>query len=185
MSHRHPIRLLLREHGICGGTETVNLHLIKEFTELAELVVWVMPSWRFKYFQEVLPASDRLIYQTPAWPRESRIPHALEKAMRFVLRQKTVPLRFAFEKLQRALSNLWLSRVIRKHGITHCFCNWIFRVDVPRVKVPIAAMLMDVRWKYFPETFPGVDIDKEDQQFCDWLAKSSIVFPVSEVTAAD
>jgi hypothetical protein len=46
-------------------------------------------------------------------------------------------------------------------------------------------MLMDVRWKRFPETFPQIDLNVADRQFCDWLRKSSIVFPVSETTASD
>ena len=91
MQSRRPMRLLLREHGVCGGTETVNIHLIKEFTQMVERVVWVMPDWRIEYFQQLLPASNRLIYQSTSWPRQARLAHTLEKATRRVLRRKVSP----------------------------------------------------------------------------------------------
>src|SRR5215212_2879449 len=175
MTARRPIRLLVREHGIRGGIETVNLHLIKEFTEIADCVVCVVPEWRLKFFQDVLPPSDRLIYRLPFWPREARLPHVLRKAMSFALRRTALPARSSFEELRQALSNRWLKRLVQEHQITHCFCNWIFCVDVPRLNVPVGTMLMDVRWKYFPETFPQSDVNLVDQQFCDWLEASSVV----------
>jgi glycosyltransferase involved in cell wall biosynthesis len=185
MSRRLPIRLLMREHGICGGTETVNIHLVEEFTELVERVVWIVPGPRMKFFQQILPPSDRLVYQLPYDPRQAPLAHILRKATSFALRQKTLPARFAFENMRQALFDLWLKRLVRHHHITHCFCNWTFGVDVPRIDVPIGAMVMDVRWKRFPETFPQIDINAVDRQFGDWLRKSSVVFPVSETTASD
>ncbi|MEY2487971.1 MAG: hypothetical protein QOH39_3619 [Verrucomicrobiota bacterium] len=179
------MRLLLREHGACGGAETVNLHLVQEFAKVVDRIVWVMPSWRSEYFQKFFPASERLIYETPSWPRDWRMPYTLEKALRFLLRQKNLPGRFVFEKMRRALSDLWLGRIIRENKITHCFCNWTLSVDAPGLDVPLGAMLMDVRWRYFPETFPDADIERIDRQFCDWLRKSSVVFPISEATASD
>jgi glycosyltransferase involved in cell wall biosynthesis len=185
MHRRRPMRLLLREYGASGGTETVNIHLVKEFTELVERVVWVMPGWRMKFFQQILPPSDRLVYELPYWPPRARLANVLRKATSLALRLKNLPARFVFENMREALSDLWLRRLVREHEITHCFYNWTFGVNVPRIGVPIGAMLMDVRWKHFPETFPQVDITAADRQFCNWLRKSNVVFPVSETTASD
>src|SRR5437763_965555 len=110
MKRRHPMRLLLREHGICGGTETVNIHLIKEFTELVERVVWIVPPGRMDFFQQILPASDRLVYQVPYSSREAPIAHLVRKATSFALRRKSLPARSTFENLRQALFDLWLKR---------------------------------------------------------------------------
>ena len=182
---RRPMRLLLREHGSSGGTETVNIHLVEQFTKLVERVVWVMPESRMEFFQKILPPSDRLIYERPSWPRQTRLPYLLQKATSFALRRKNLPARATVHKARQKLSDRWLQRLIRRHQITHCFCTWTFCVDVPRLGIPMGAMIMDVRWKHFPETFPHVDVDMADRQFCDWLRKSSIVFPVSDATASD
>lgn len=185
MASRNSMRLLLREHGMPGGVETVNIQLVREFTELVDRVVWVMPKSRFEYFQQFLPASDRLFYEEEYWPRQRWVPHNLEKAARFVFRQKNVPARFLFANLRQAFTNLRLRQIIRDHHITHCFYNWILHINAPRLGVPIGLMLMDVRWRYFPETFRDSDIETIECQFCEWLRKSSIVFPVSEATASD
>ena len=185
MQRRRPMRLLLREHGIASGTETVNIHLIQEFTQLAERIVWVVPNWRMNYLQQILPPSDRLVYEPPFWPPEIRLPHIFRKAMSLALRQKALPARVVFERMREGLFDLWLKRLIQQHGITHCFCNWTFCVDVPRIGIPVGAMVMDVRWKRFPETFPHIDLDAADRQFRRWLKKSNVVFPVSETTASD
>jgi len=178
------MRLLLREHGIFGGIETVNVHLVREFTQLVDRIVWVMPSWRFEFYQRLFPPSNQLIYVSHAWPRQAWIYHNLERATNLALRQKNLPARFAFEKLQRALSNLRLRRLIREHKITHCFCNWTLRVQAPRLSVPMGTMVMDVRWRHFPETFPD-DVDVLDRQFRSWLKRSRVIFPISEATAID
>jgi glycosyltransferase involved in cell wall biosynthesis len=179
------MRLLLREHGICGGTETVNIHLVQQFTQLVEQVIWIVPHWRQTFFQKILPPSDRLMYELPDWPREARFPTVLRKATSFALRQRNVPARFAVQQLRDSLSDLWLNKLIRQHGITHCFCNWIFGIEAPRIDVPLAAMVMDVRWKRYPDTLPRMDIQAIEKQFCSWLKRSAVVFPVSEATAAD
>jgi glycosyltransferase involved in cell wall biosynthesis len=185
MHPRRPIRLLLREHGICGGVETVNFHLIRQFTKLVERVVVIIPEWRLKFYEQILPPSDRLIYQLPYSPRRAEPAYFLQKATSFALRQKFLPARRGFRKVREGLFNRWLKEVIREHNITHCFCSWNFCVDAPRVSVPMGVMLMDVRFKHFPETFPGFDIAAVDRQFRHWLRNSSVIFPVSETTAAD
>jgi glycosyltransferase involved in cell wall biosynthesis len=185
MQRRRPMRLLLREHGVSGGTETVNIHLIEQFTQLVERVVWIVPSWRMKFFQRILPPSDRLIYELPYCPPGVRLTNILRKGTSFALRRKTLPARFAFQYMSQALLDLWMRELIRQHEITHCFCNWTYGVNVPRIGVPIGAMLMDVRWKHLPETFPQVNLNAVERQFCHWLRKSSVVFPVSETTASD
>ena len=76
---RRSMRLLLREHGKRGGIETVNIHLIREFTELVERVVWIVPRERMKFFQQILPASDRLIYERPYDGRRPRLTNILRK----------------------------------------------------------------------------------------------------------
>ena len=186
MTHRRrPMRLLLREHGISGGAETVNIHLVEQFTKLVDRVVWVMPGARMKFFQEILPPSDRLFYELPHWRRHKSVSHALRKAASFATGKKHLPPRSAVDHARRTISDLWLKRLVSRHEITHCFCNWTFCVDVPRIGIPIGAMVMDVRWKHFPETFPQIDLGAVERQFCEWLKKSSIIFPVSETTASD
>lgn len=184
MAPRTSLRLLLLEHGLPGGIETVNIQLVREFVELVECVVWVMPRSRFAYFQQFLPASDRLIYQPQFWRRETWLQNDLKKAARFVLRQKHSPMRSAFETLRYALWDLRLRSIIREHNITHCFCTWM-HLNVPRVNVPIGAMVMDVLWKHFPETVCDGALEQIERRFCNWLTKSSVVFPISETTASD
>ena len=185
MRSRSRVCLLLREHGVSGGAETVNLHLIPEFLEMVDRIVWIMPGWRRAYFQRRFPASDRLIYADPGWPNDSRVHRSLEKAVRFCLRRNHIPMRGVLETAQQHLSNLWLRELIRRHRITHCFFNWTLWVNPPALDIPMGAMLMDVRWRRYPETFAGVDLERIDQQFQQWLKQSDIVFPVSEATAAD
>ena len=184
MASRSALRLLLREHGIPGGIETVNIQLVKEFTELVDRVVWVMPRSRFDYFQQFLPPSDRLIYEAESWPDRARLLHSFEKTVHFCLRQKNLPVRFVFENLRRTLSNVRLRRIIRDFNITHCFCSWV-HVNVPRLSVPIGIIVLDVMWKYFPDSFGDFSADKVERRFCNWLRKAQVLFPVSEVTAAD
>ncbi len=182
---RYPMRILLQEHGISGGAETVNIHLVAEFIKLVDRVIWMMPKSRMEFFQKIFPASDRLVYELPDWPEHVRVPHTLQKATSFASRRKALPARSAVQSARRTLLDLWLKRLIRQHRITHCFCNWTFLVDVPRIPIPVGTMVMDLRWKYFPDTFPQVDLKAVEGQFRRWLEKSSIVFPVSETTAAD
>jgi glycosyltransferase involved in cell wall biosynthesis len=208
MHRRRPMRLLLREHGKRGGIETVNIHLIREFTELVERVVWIVPNARMKFFQRILPPSDRLIYERPNDRRPPRMSDIVRKLTPAVVRkklrparaafhdarnalrdaawpQKTSPTQMAFEYMRQRLSDFWLRRLVRRHHITHCFWNWTFCRDVPRINVPMGVMLMDVRWKRFPETFPHTDIVAADHKFQQWLRKADVVFPVSETTASD
>src|SRR4029077_11491286 len=134
MHHRRPMRLLLREHGVCGGTETVNIHLIEEFTQLVERVGWIVPGWRLEFLQRILPPSDRLIYELPHCPPEARVANTLRKATSFALRHKNLPPQFAFQYVSQTLLDLWMRQLARRHDITHCFFSWTFGVDVPRVR---------------------------------------------------
>jgi glycosyltransferase involved in cell wall biosynthesis len=177
------MRLLLREHGIPGGIETVNIHLVKELTELVDRVVWVMPHARLKYFQQILPPSDRLIYEPQFWSRETSLKHTLTSTEQF-FHQKKPTLDPAFQKLRRALLDLRLNWLIRRYRLTHSFCTWL-HVDVPRIRIPTGVMVMDVMWKHFPDCFGPNSHDLVDRRFCRWLETSAVLFPVSEATARE
>jgi glycosyltransferase involved in cell wall biosynthesis len=177
------MRLLLREHGIPGGIETVNIHLVKELTEIVDRVVWVMPHARLKYFQQLLPPSDRLIYKAQFWSRETSFKHKLTSTEEFV-HQKSPSLDPAFQKLRQVLLDLRLNWIIRRYRLTHSFCTWL-HVDVPRIGIPTGVMVMDVMWKHFPECFGPNSQDLVERRFCDWLNTSAVLFPVSEATAQE
>ncbi|HEY4284917.1 MAG TPA: glycosyltransferase [Chthoniobacterales bacterium] len=182
-SSRFPIRLLLREHGIPGGCETVNIQLVKEFAELVDLVVWVMPISRLNYFQQILPPSDRLIYEPQFWSRETWIQNSAKKAEAFV-RQKSPQTHPTVQNLRHALWDLRLKWIVHRYKITHSFCSWV-HVTVPRINVPTGVMVMDVMWKHFPDSFGHGTQDWVDCRFRNWLKKAAVLFPVSETTTQD
>ena len=60
------------ERSITGGVERVTLSVIREWVEMVERVervVWVLPEYRIPYFKSLLPASERLVYETFLWPK--------------------------------------------------------------------------------------------------------------------
>jgi len=177
------MRLLLWEHGIPGGSETVNIQLIKEFTKMVDLVVWVMPHERIKYFQQILPPSDRLIYEPRFWSRETRLRKSIASTEAFVDHRKP-SLNPTFRKLRRAVVDLRLNWIIRRYRLTHSFCGWL-HVDVPRIRIPTGVMVMDVMWKHFPDSFGIGSQEWVDRRFTNWLKKAAILFPVSEATAEE
>jgi glycosyltransferase involved in cell wall biosynthesis len=180
---RSPIRLLLREHGIPGGVETVNIQLVKKFTELVDLVVWVMPIGRVKYFQQILPPSNRLIYEPQFWSRETWLQNRLKKAEGFV-HQRHPSVQPVFQTVRHSLWDLRLQWIIRRHRLTHSFCSWP-HVNVPRIGIPMGVMVMDVMWKHFPDSFGPGSHDWVDRRFRTWLKKAAVLFPVSEATTID
>jgi len=183
-SSRFPMKLLLREHGIPGGIETVNIQLVKEFTELVDLVVWVMPVARLKYFQQILPPSDHLIYETQFWSREKTWVQNSVKKAEGIVHQKSRPVRPALRNLRHILWDLRLKWIIRRYKITHSFCSWAY-VNVPRISVPTGVMVMDLGWKHCPDSFGHGTQDWVESLFFSWLKKAAVVFPVSETTTLD
>jgi glycosyltransferase involved in cell wall biosynthesis len=168
------MRLMMIDHSNPGGVETVNIEVIREFLDLVELVLFVMPAHRIAYYKKILPTSDRLVYASLEWPEESW----------FVLLRRLDGLvrRIAPDApLRRRFVDLRLQQLVRTHGITHCFCTWIFGEPVPDLPVPIGAMVMDLNWRFFPENFSRSTAEL-DGCFVHWLNEPQIIFPVSEFT---
>jgi glycosyltransferase involved in cell wall biosynthesis len=182
-SDRSGMRLLLWEHGIPGGIETVNIRLVKEFIELVDLVVWVMPHHRLEYFQRLLPPSDRLVYEPRFWSRQSRLNESLNSTQKFVVQRKA-SLDPALRKVRSVLVDLRLNWIIRRYRLTHSLCSWL-HVDVPRIRIPTGVMVMDVMWKHFPDSFGQGSQESVDRRFIEWVEKAALLFPVSNATARE
>jgi glycosyltransferase involved in cell wall biosynthesis len=175
------MRLLIAEPNSSNGTETVSLGVIPELLHLAECVVWALPSHRAEFYQKLLPASDRLIYEDIYWAEPAGFLWRAHGLLRRL--DSLVPSTRIVSWMRAQLNTARLRQLIRKHRLTHFFTTWIFDVDCPRLPVPLGAMAMDLNWQRFPENFPDRDRASLDRRFEDWLARADVVFPISDFTA--
>jgi glycosyltransferase involved in cell wall biosynthesis len=182
------VRLLIVEENRSGGTEVVSLGVVPEIAKLAECVVWAMPDPRMEFYQNIIPGSDRLIYERLFWPPKSRFFYRLDGMLRRMNALVPVSWKFVLQKIAHArgqIKDAWLRHLIRKYRITHFFTTWIFNQECVNLPVPIGAMVMDMNWHHFPENFPANDRRTLDELFGRWLDRADVVFPVSDFTAKE
>jgi glycosyltransferase involved in cell wall biosynthesis len=74
---------------------------------------------------------------------------------------------------------LRLQYLIKKHNITHCLFPWTLHVPVPRLPIPITAVVYDRNWRKFPENFPYTTPATLDRITRDWVAGAKTIVTLS------
>ena len=165
------VRLLIAEHNFSGGTETVSLAIIPEFLKLVDKVVWALPPGRLSFYANLIPPSDRLVYESLHWGEDSvffRHSDGLLRRVLLFLAPGPDWARAMIGRLRQVIADQRLRHLVRKYRLTHFFTTWIFDQPVPKLPIPIGAMVMDLNWHHFPENFPAKRADL-DNRFTKWL----------------
>jgi glycosyltransferase involved in cell wall biosynthesis len=184
------MRLLVVEPNYSGGTETVSIQLVRQFTSMLECVVWALPPYRMRYYQDIIPSSDRLIYEPLHWGQDQnsifyrRVDGGLRR-LEGLLPVGSRRLHNVLSGLRLQLADARLRYLTKKHRLTHYFTTWIFNQPVPKVNNPVGAMVMDLNWRHFPENFPEASAAQLDRSFGQWLHKADVLFPISEFTLSE
>ena len=81
--------------------------------------------------------------------------------------------------LARLSLELRLSHLIKQHRITHCLFTWIpWGQPIPRLRIPIVAVVHDRNWRRFPENFRRYNPDDLDRNLRKWVTScAGIVTP--------
>jgi len=98
---------------------------------------------------------------------------------------------FAFKSLFSFASKLGIIKIdliIRNHiekwiksfKPTACWYPWIVDQLIPKTKIPSGAMVMDMAWRAYPESFPQPQI--AERIFRMNLARADVLFPISSFT---
>ena len=149
--------LVPHAYNVKGGVEKTAVSLIREFAELADRVIFVLPDSTMEYFKGMLPPSEKLVYESFTWPDD------------------------LITKVNKVIYKSRLEYLIKKHKVTHCLYPIINGQRVPDINIPVFGVLHDLYWRFL-EHISDEDKSKREKELCEWAEKSSIVFTNSEAT---
>ena len=152
-----------------GGIETLTCSIINELAGLVDAVVWVLPD-SLRHLAQSLKSSGRLVVESSEWPPGSMQAYSgvLSRWLPEAFRRhdsSDQARSLTTGKLQQRLEHL-----IKKHRISHCLFTWIpWGLAVPRLRVPVVAIVHDRNWSRFPENFVNYSPALLDGNLKEWV----------------
>lgn len=172
-----------------GGVKRVIVSLTSKLADhVDKIIILVFPS-QLKSFQEILPPSETIVYET--FPLE---PHSKEAQKLKILRGSArVADKLKLRKLADFLSfknsrlaiRYRIEQLIEKHQIDTCFYPIIDKIEPPVLSIPLAGMVHDVFWESSPLTYADSYREKYNNNLKNWLDRASLLVSVSEKTRLD
>jgi glycosyltransferase involved in cell wall biosynthesis len=172
-----------------GGVERVIVSLIREFIELVDQVIIILPKQEISYFSKLFPISEKIFYESFSWsdsPLHLKALSALNKGIHLAKKLKLGSVEKAIIDItQKFNSQHRINYLIRKHKATHCLYLLINRLLPPKLNIPMASLAHDVFWRFAPLTYEASYIQEYDQNLQAWLEQSDLMITNSEKTKKD
>ncbi|MGD1809422.1 glycosyltransferase [Dapis sp. BLCC M126] len=174
-----------------GGVERVICGTIEEWIEMdaVEEIILIFPKKDIPYFQQKLPKSPIIKYESftlPPKSLQSRILSLINKFSSLSDNFKAKKVKSFFKRLRRKYqSEFSIKYLTSRYQATHCLYFLANRLDTPNLDIPFAMISYDVFWRFSPLTYPESYIKEYDLSLLEWLEKVNIVFTISEKTRKD
>jgi glycosyltransferase involved in cell wall biosynthesis len=172
-----------------GGVERVVLSLLKALSQSCECIVIVVSNRDRQHYEQILPPSTIIQYQSEAWPQNSsgqKILNRLYQLRSLLEKLRLKPLTTWINRwINRHRSQVRLQALIDQHQLTHCLYCLINRVDPPHLSIPVTGILYDLFWHFAPLTYDADYIRRYDQGLLKWLQSADRLFSISEKTRQD
>ncbi|MDY6782824.1 MAG: glycosyltransferase [Cyanobacteriota bacterium] len=172
-----------------GGVERVIVSLIRELSQKIEKIVLILPPKDFNAFQQRLPPSDRLIYESFVWQPNSSGYRNLILLYKLSSALQKLKLKASSRKLdifiKRFRVQSRVNYIIDQHQATHCLYVLSNRLPTRDIKTPLATIAYDLFWQFSPMTYPKAYVRKYNERLLEWLQKTDVVFSISEKTRSD
>ncbi|NEP78214.1 MAG: glycosyltransferase family 4 protein [Okeania sp. SIO3B3] len=174
-----------------GGVERVICGTIEEWIEIDEVeeIIFILPKKYIPYFQEKLPKSPIIKYESftlPPKSLQSRILSLINKFSSLSGNVKAEKVKRFFKRLRsKYQSEFSIKYLASRYQATHCFYFLANRLNPPNLDIPLAMISYDVFWRFAPLTYPESYIKEYDLNLLEWLKKVNIVFTISEKTRKD
>jgi glycosyltransferase involved in cell wall biosynthesis len=152
------MRLIIHHaYNVKGGVERVTVSLVREFAKLIDRVIFVLPDSTTGHFKELLPPSEKLIYEPLAWPADLA------------------------SKIKKRIYKDKLRYLVKKHKATHCLYPIINGQKPPDLKIPAFGILHDLYWRFL-EHITKEHKKKREGELREWAQEGELIFTVSETT---
>lgn len=174
-----------------GGVERVICGTIEEWVEIDEVeeIILILPKKDIPHFQEKLPKSPIIKYESftlPPKSLQSRILSLINKFSSLSDDFKAKKVKRFFKGLRRKYqSQFSIKYLANYYQATHCLYFLTNTLTPPNLDIPLAMVTHDVFWRFAPLSYPKSYIRKYDLSLLEWLKKVNIVFTVSEKTRQD
>lgn len=172
-----------------GGVERVIISLIREFSQQIEKVILILPQKHISYFQQSIPPSDVVTYESFGLPQESGSFPAIGILNKLVLLAKKVKWRklekFLNKQVTKQRSQAIVTYFANKHQATHCLYVLTNRLSTPNLSIPLGMISHDMFWRFAPLTYANSYIEEYDKSLLEWLEIVDIIFTVSNKTRKD
>ncbi|NEP06903.1 MULTISPECIES: glycosyltransferase [Okeania] len=172
-----------------GGVERVICGTIEELIEQVEEIILILPKKEIAYFQEKLPKSPIIKYESftlPPKSLQSRILSVINKFSSLSGNVKAKKIQRFFKSIRRKYKKkLSIRYLANRYQATHCLYFLTNQLTPPGLDIPLAMVSHDVFWRFAPLSYPESYVRKYDLSLLEWLRKVDIVFTVSEKTRKD
>ena len=172
-----------------GGVEKVICGTIEELIEEVEEIILVLPKKEIPHFQEKLPKSPIIKYESftlPPKSLQSRILSVINKFSSLSGNLKAKKIQIFFKSIRRKYQSKFSIRYLaNRYQATHCLYFLTNQLTPPDIDIPLAMVTHDVFWRFAPLSYPESYIKKYDLSLLEWLKKVDIVFTVSDKTRKD
>lgn len=172
-----------------GGVERVICGIIEELIEEVEAIILILPKKDIPHFQEKLPKSPRIKYESftlPPQSLQSRIISLFNKFLSLSSKLKTQKIERLLKRLRRKYQTEFSIKYLASHyQATHCLYFLANRLNPPNLDIPLAMVSHDLFWRFAPLSYPESYVRKYDLSLLEWLKKVNVVFTVSEKTRQD
>jgi glycosyltransferase involved in cell wall biosynthesis len=172
-----------------GGVERVIYSIIKELGKEIEQIILILPKKEIVRFQNALPNSEAIVYESLAWEPLSvqcRIVSLLNKFLSLSVKIKAQKIEQLIKNIRRQYETEFRIRYLaREYKATHCLYFLTNRLTPPNLDIPLAMVSHDVFWRFAPLTYPESYVKEYDLSLLEWLNKVDLVFTVSEKTRRD
>lgn len=172
-----------------GGVERVIISLIPNLLEFAEKIIVLMPRNDIQYFQSMMPASEKLIYEDFAFYKNSFDPKLFYLYNLILKGYKLFGLTELQTQFSRRITRLRIeariNQVIRRHRADHCLYAIINRITPPKVNAPLSGIAYDLFWRFAPLTYSETYQASYSIPLKEWLEQADLIFTISQKTKDD
>jgi len=173
-----------------GGIERVILSMLKEFDELIESVVIVLPQQSIETFRKALPSDSKIVFESANWPGKTIGTKQLRLFGYLQKMSKVVHLDFletwALKRTQDIQTSGRIRFLAKKYKCTHCLYFICNRVPIPKgLNIPVVILCHDLFWHFAPMTYSPALIQQYDDSLGGWLKSADKVITVSNKTRQD
>ncbi|WP_008311057.1 glycosyltransferase [Leptolyngbya sp. PCC 6406] len=180
-----PVKFYVR-----GGVERVMFSLLREFDNLIDGVVLLLPDKSIVEFQSNLPEAKNIYYESftsAGYRRDKHLLKLLTYIGRFGSRLRLKGLhRWSETKIADFKVSECIREIAQRHHCTHCLYFIGNRIQPPRgLEIPLVLISHDLFWRFAPLTYAPKLVREYDDSLYQWLRVADLVIAVSQKTRSD